>query len=59
MDNLHKKIESFLNYKGKIHVRDWEDFMRLKKKYDMVGELTVIEDMALDSILEIYDITVL
>jgi hypothetical protein len=59
MDNLHKKIEAFLNYKGKIHVRDWEAFMRLKKTYDMSGELTVIEEMALDSILEIYDMTVL
>lgn len=56
MVELAQKIEAFLNYKGKLHVRDWEDFMRLKKKYDLTGELTVIEDMALDSILEIYDI---
>lgn len=58
MIDSSKKIEAFLNYTGKIHVRDWEEFMRLKKKYDLAGELTVIEDMALDSILDIYDIHV-
>lgn len=53
-----KKVEAILNFKGKIHVIDWREALRLKNVLQALGELTVMEEMELDGILEMYEIEV-
>jgi len=53
-----KKVEAILNFKEKIHVIDWREAHRLKQLLQTVGELTVMEEMELDGILEMYEIAI-
>lgn len=58
MDETLKKIDAVINFKGKIHVKDWNEAHRLKRKLEVVGEVSLMDEMSLDSLLEMYEIPV-
>lgn len=56
MDTL-QKLEALINYNGKMSNVHKTEALKLRKKLLIVGDLSLMEGMSVDSLLDIYEIT--
>jgi hypothetical protein len=54
--NTEQKLEALIKFEGKISAADKTEAIRLARKFLATGELTLMEEMTVDSLAEIYDI---
>jgi len=54
--NTEQKLEALIKFEGKISAADKTEAIRLARKFLATGELTLMEEMTVDSLAEIYEI---
>jgi hypothetical protein len=54
--NTEQKLEALIKFEGKISALDKTQAIRLARKLVATGELTLMEEMTVDSLAEIYEV---
>lgn len=58
MENANQKIDAILKYTGKMNKTHVEQVYYLQRRMMTFGTISLMDEMSLDSIIEIYDIKV-